>query len=349
VARWLGLVDDAEPGGSTLDALADPGPVAIPAPDYFIPVTAANADPGLRNLDRDNEVRGRRGNVAPVAFASAPSLTFEARAYPLLLRRIIPAALGGAPVDTGVAPAAITSTVEPLESGALPAMHATLVREEQTDRLAGLVIEEFELNLPADEEGTLSVTAQGLYHEPAATSSPPSPTYLGHEDAFMLRDVVAFTGDGAGVRIDCLGGFGLTWNNGLVDDFRSRFCAGENVRDFLVGGLRQRLWYPGRHKLGPQAITGRLDFGTTRPDLEERRLVLAAEKLVVELSAGPLGTTPDADEMLRLTVWKHALTGGGAEALAREGDITSSYEFTGYLDPASGKDLTAAFVGDAGL
>lgn len=355
--RWLGISRDGVAGGSSYDALSTEGtlPVAWEDSAIFVPVTTAQVDPGLSTLNRDNEVRGRRGNTAPVSFASAPSATFSARAYPELVRALIPDSLGEITGSTGVAPAAITTTVKPEQDQAasLPARFLTVVREEQIDRLAGAIVGEWTLDLPVDEEGTLEFTMPALYHEPDATADAvglPTPSYSGWDDTYMLRDVAAFSGAGAGVRIDCLAGLGLTFNNGLVDDFRSRFCAGENIKAITDGaGKVHRLWYPKRHKLGAQAVTGRLDFGVTRPDLETRRLILGAEKLVVELSAGALGTTPPATEMVRLTIALASLTGGGAGELAREGDITSSYEFSGYIDPATSEDLAVELVGSAAV
>lgn len=353
--RWLGLSRDGTAGGSTHDDLTTDGTVPADWEDaaIFVPVTTAQVDPGLDVKDRNNEVRGRRGNVAPVAFASTPSASFSARAYPELLRALIPDALGNITGTTGAGAAARTSTVKPIQEGNLPARFLTVLREEQIDRLSGAVVSEFTLDLPAEEEGTLEFTMPGLYHEPGATADAgalPTAAYAGWDDTFMLRDVVAKTGAGAGVAIDCLAGFGLTFNNGLVDDFRSRFCAGENVKVITDdAGKTHRLWYPRRHKIGPQAVTGRLDFGVTRPDLETRRLILGAEKLVVELSAGVLGTTPPVVEMARITIALASLTGGGAGELVREGDITSTYEFTGYIDPATNEDLTVEFVGSSAV
>lgn len=355
--RWFGYTDDPEPGGSSFEDLiaagAGPDPT-WPAPDEFVPVSAAQAEPGLTTLDRNNEVRGRRANVAPISFASAPSETFTARAYPKLFRKIVRNALAG-PVTAGggPAPAAFSDTVAPIQSGELPAIVGYLVRENQLDRMSGLVVDEVTANFPTDEEGSIDVTLQGLYHDVDPTDSVaglPVPAYPDYVETFMLRDVRAYLGAGAGTLIDCLAGFGFSWNNGLVDDLRSRFCAGKNIETTVIDGVRHKLWYPDRHKIGPQAVTGRLDFGDVRPDRELRRILTHAEKLVVELSAGPIaGAVPAADEMLRLTFYNQAPTGGGAEPLAREGDQVSSYEFTAYLDAGTNKDVEATFVGGAAL
>jgi hypothetical protein len=366
--RWFGYVNDAATatGGSTLDTLeAIPaGGPAIPAPTEFVPVTSGQVDPGLQQLDRDDEVRGRRGNTAPISFASAPGLTFDARCYPKLLRKLVRSGLGGAISSAGASPASVSSTLGPLQVGNLPSIVGWLVRESQVDRATGLWVSELELNFPIDEEGSLSATLAALYHtvgdadalgddpngEPAAAL--PTPAYTDYEDTFMLRDAIAYLGAGAGVEIEDLAGFGFTLNNGLVDDMRSRFRPRKNIEVVDVDGTEHKLWYPQRHKLGAQAVAGRVDLSDVDPDSEARRLVTHAEKLVFEVAAAPLGTDPEADEMMRLTFYNQAPLDGGAEPLAREGDQVASYEFTAYVVAEgvnAGKDVEATFVGTAAL
>lgn len=350
MSRWFGFVDDATVGGTTLDDLVTGGGT-IPAATSFVPVTTGNVDPGETVADRNDDVRGRRGNSPSFSFSAQPSMSIGAKAYPELFRSLLRKALGGAVTSTGTAPAAIESTVEAIQdtSSNLPALVGCLVREEQVDRMTGLVVGEFAAEFPVDGEGTITSTMNGLYHQvnAAAGISPalPTPSYAGYDDVFCLRDVVAYLGDGAVAPIDCLAGFSFTVNNGLIDDAKSRFCAGKNILTTVLDGDTHKVWYPERTKLGPQAITGRLDFGSARPDIELRRILRHTDELVVELAAGPLGTTPPADEMVRLTFHSIAPTGGGASDLQREGDITSSYEFTAYIDDATNKDLTVDFVG----
>lgn len=357
--RWLGFIDDPVSGGSTLDDLAVAS-TTIAAPTTFVPVTTANADPGLQQLNRDNEVRGRRGNTAPISFASAPNMSLESRAYPKLVRPLLRKALGGTVATTGTAPAALVSTVQTLESGNLPALICWLLREGQLDRVAGAVVGEITFDFPIEDEGTVTATLPGLYHDVDDSSSAtdpsgedaealPTPSYAGFQDTFMLRDAIAYVGASA-VELDDLAGFGFTFNNGLIDDFRSRFRPGHNIEVVSIDGVEHRLWYPRQHKLGAQQVTGRVDFSDVRPDRELMRLVTHAEKLVFEVAAGPLGTTPAADEMLRVTFFKQAPTGGGAEPIQREGDQVSSYEFTAYVSTSdSNKDIEAAFTGTAAL
>jgi hypothetical protein len=354
--RWFGFIDDPVASGSTLEDL-DTG--NIPVPTTFVPVTSAQVDPGLQPLDRDNEVRGRRGNTPPMSFASAPSLTFEGRAYPKLVRSLVRKALSGSISSTGTAPAAISSTVGPLQTGSLKALIGWLVREGELDRVAGAVVNELELNFAIDAEGTVSGTLPALYHDVddvTAIDDPsgdaglalPTAAYPGYTDTFMLRDASAFRGASLTELTD-LAGFGFTFNNNLIDDMRSRFLPNHNIETVSIDSVEHRIWYPQRHKLGPQQVTGRIDFSDVDPDAELRRIVTHAEKLVFEVAAGPLGTTPAADEMLRLIFYKQAPTGGGPEPLQREGDQVSSYEFTAYVDDITGKDLEAVLVGAAAL
>lgn len=356
--RYLALVDDPVAGGSTLEDLIAAGGGTDPSfetPDIWVPVSAAQVDPGLSNLDRNNEVRGTRAYAAPRSFASAPSMTFTSRVYPKINTPLLRDALSGAATPTGVAPAAISTTVVPLQSGLLRAKQGILVREGQADRLTGLVVEELAYNFPVDEEGSVDVTMQALYHDANPTGDVDddldTPDFGGYDETFMLRDVKAYVGPDAGTLIDCLAGFAFTWNNGLIDDFRSRFCAGRNIETTVLDGVRHKVWYPSYHKLGPQAVTGTLTFGDVRPDRELRRLLMHADKLVVEFTAGPItpATTPAADEMMRLTFYKTVLTGGGADPLARDGDQVSAYEFTAYLDETTGKDVEATFTGAAAV
>lgn len=359
--RWFGFVDDPTPGGSTLEDLIEAGAGPDPTwevPTEFVPVSAAQVDPGLTTLDRNNEVTGDLASRAPVSFASAPTETFTVRAYPRITRKLVRNAFSGNVAAAGVAPAAIASTVGPAASGAaLKALQTYLIREGQLDRLSGAVVSEVAFNFPVDEEGSVDVTLSGKYHDVDPTESVvglPATDFSGYggaaSETFMLRDLKAYLGAGAGVQIDCLAGFGFTYGQGLIEDLRSRFCAGTNIETTVIDGVRHKLWYPTWHKRARRVVTGRLDFGDVRPDRELRRILLHCEKLVAEVSAGPLaGTVPASDEMMRLTFYKQAPTGGGADPLTSDGDQVSSYEFTAYLDEVTGKDVEATFTSDAAL
>jgi hypothetical protein len=365
--RWFGLVDDPTAAGSTLDILkAMPGAAAaIAVPNFFVPVTTSQVDPGPDDQNRDNEVRGRRGNTAPRSFRQNPSVTFEARAYPALIRKIVPKAFSGAiGAPVGVAPASISSTTGPLATGDLKALIAWLVREDQLDRLTGCVVSEFELAFTIDDEGTISATMPGLYHQVDDTDAAEDPN--GHAaaalpvpdyetsadddaDTFMLRDAAAFGGSGL-VEFVNFAGFSVTFNNGLIDESRSRFRPNHNILRVVDDeGDTHKVWFPARHKPGAQLVTGHIDFSDVDAAQENKRIIRQAEKLVFEVAAGPLGTVPDADEMLRLTIHKKVFTGGGADPIQREGDQVAGFDFAGYVDPSTGKDIEATFVGTAAL
>lgn len=356
MSRWFGFIDDPTAGGSTLDVLAS---LAIPVPTTFVPVTSGQVDPGLVQRDRDDEVRGRRANAAPISFASQPNLSIEARAYPKLVRTLIRKALGGTISSTGTAPAAISSTLGPLQSGNLPTLIGWLLREGELDRVTGAAINELEFNFPIDEEGSVTATMKSLFHDVDDSTSItdpngspglalPTPSYAGYTDTFMLRDATAYHGSSS-IELTNLAGFGFTFNNNLIDDMKSIFRPNHNIEIATIDSVRHKLWYPSRHKLSAQAVTGRIDFSDITPDRELFRRLTHAEKLVFEVAAGPLGTTPAADEMLRLTFYKHIPTGGGPDPLHHEGDQTSSYEFSGYLDETTSKDLEATLIGAAAL
>lgn len=359
--RWLGLVADPTAAGTTFDDLAamSGSAAAIAAPTLWLPVTTGQAEPGEQTLERTNEIRGRRGNTAPISFASAPSLTFEARAYSKLLRPLLRKALGGSISSTGTAPAAIESTVGPLQSGDLPAWIAWLRREDQLDRLTGLVAGEVELNFAIDEEGTVSFNGQALYHDsddPDAAEDPNghaaadagTPAYTGYEDTYMLRDAAAFTGSGL-ADIEAFAGFGLTFGNGLIDDMRSRFKPNANIEVIEVDGEEHKIWFPKRNKIGAQTVTGRIDLSDVDAAMSLKRRAKHVEKLVFEVAAGPLGTTPAADDMMRITVHSHTLTSGGADPVQKEGDQVASFEFSGYVDPTTNKDIEVTFAGATAL
>lgn len=356
--RWFALDADPIAGGTNYDAIVDdPAALIAPTAADALVVRSAQVEPGTRSLERTADVRGTRANGAPIGFAAAPSATFSGLAWTSQLRKLLRQAMGGTIASTGAPPAAVASTVQMLQgqTSNLPALIATLVREDQVDRLTGCWLSELALNFPADDEGTMEGNLMALYHQVDDIDDVAGlPNIQGAADqdvAYMLRDVVAYQGPGdpVGSLIDCLGGFGLTLNNSLSDDFRTRYCAGQNIYEVEIDGELHRIWYPKRNRVGPQAITGRLDFGETRPDREARRIAQHADRLVVDLFGDPLGTTPEADESIRLILHKVTPTGGGAEPLAREGDQQSSYEFTAYVDDATGKDLEAVMVGTAAL
>jgi len=360
--RWIGFVNDPTTGGSTYETLTAESPLDIPVPTLFCPATTAQVDPGETPNTRTDEVRGLRGDTAPISFLSAPKLTIGARAYPVLLRKLLRNALGGTITKAGgPSPKAFEDTVAPLEEGLPPMLIAWLKREEQIDRLTGLIVSELALDFPIDGEGTFTASLDALFSQTGAISTLKEPggsakaaktvssaDYSADVYTFMLRDAVALTGTEE-TEIENLGSFSLTFNNGLIEDVRAKFKPGHNIEKTVLEGTTHKLWYPQRHKLGPQTVTGKFDLSGVDPSQEIKRRLLAAEKLVFRVAAGPLGTTPAADEMLQITVGQMVRTGGGAEPLVRQGDQYASYDFTGYISASGDKDIEATFVGATAL
>jgi hypothetical protein len=359
MSRWFAWAADATSGGSTYDTVATAE--EITAPTAGVPVTDAQVDPGETALDRNNVVLGHAASLAPFVFARSPTMTVSTLAYPQACRAFVPKAFGGAITTTGDEGEAQVSTIAPLASGNLPAIVGWLLREEQLDRMTGMVISELGLNFPIDAEGTMSLTFRGLYHrvdDASAITDPggdsvtlPTPTYAyGDGRVYTLRDAIAYEGDGAGVELDRFAGFGFTLPNSFADDMRATHRPRHNVESTVLDSVEYPVWFPARHKRSNRApVTGRIDFADTEPDQELMRILRAANKLVFEVEAGDLDTTPAAKETMRLTMLKRVNTGGGADPLQREGEQYSSYEFGAYLDLATGKDVEAEFTGEAAL
>ncbi len=360
MSRWAALITDPTAGGTTLDVIEGGGtPLLIPAPNLFAPVTTAQVDAGETPLSRNDENRGRRANAAPTSFASAPIGSLGGRAYPKIINKLWRDVLGGAVTTTGTAPAAITSKIPTLQTGNLPALVLWLLREEQLDRLTGAIVSQLELDLPVEGDGTWTASLPALFHDVQSSTSPkdpgggaaaayPTPDYTGFEETYKLRDCIAKRGS-AEEELANLAGIKLTFNNGMIEDFRTRFRPNHNILVVEIGGVKKKLWYPAKHKIGAQNVTGTITASSVDAAAEARRRFAVAEKLIVESFAGPLATTPPSTEGIRLVLSKMELTGGGAEPLQREGDQTASFEFSAYVDEATNTDVEAQIVAAAAV
>lgn len=348
----IGADPNSAAGGSTYDQLTSPGPLVNPTLDDYYPVVSANVTPGYEDRDRNDEVRGRRAGAAPYPWRAAPTFTFRVRLYPTIAKWLYPHLLGGAPASTGTAPAAVTTAFEPVGYGSLlPAFNLTLVREDQIDRLWGCWVGEVETEVTGEGEVFVTVSGRALYHKSDPTSGSFTPSTAAHKQPYAGVTLKAQTGNGALTAIDCLSSMSFTFSNELSDDDDVRFCKGANVVRTAVGTTYRYRHYPSKHRLGRQSVTGNLQFGTTRPDLETRRLLTTTEKLVATVTGDPISpaTTPAADELLRWTFHTYVLTGGEADELQSEGEIKSAYEFGAFLDESTGKDFTTEFVTKAAV
>ena len=355
MARWLGLGTDSNSstGGTNLDA-AGAYPPTITDPTFFVPVTdgSGNVDGNTSVRDRDNEVRGVRGLAAPQSFAADPTAAFACRAYPEVLRKVLPTWFSSNPTNTGTAPAAITSKFSATTGQVPRAVTGKLVREGQQDDFIGAAVDTVELNFPVDQEGDMTVALKPLYTRPLATASSAVPSYTGFDNVYLLRDLVVTKG-ATPVTIPCVAGFGMTFDNGLISEFRSRYCAGACVesRVSAIDSVTRKLWWPSQNKLGRARFTGRIDFGSPQPTWELERLFAEGDKLVATFTGGANvpATTPVSNEVMRVTIYSRVITDGGAEPLQSfEQDQVSSYQFGGYLD-SSNKDVEVEFVGQAAV
>jgi hypothetical protein len=362
LSRWIGFADDPTAGGSTYEVLTATTPVPIPAPTLFTPATSATVDFGQTPLTRTDEVRGLRGDTAPVSFLAAPKWTVNSRAYPVQLRKLLRNALGGAITHAGgPSPKAFEDTVVPLEEGLPPMLVAWLKREGQLDRATGLIVSNLALDFPIEQEGSFVAAMDALYSQiqPYSTAKEPggsstaaatvsSADYTADVETYKLRDGVVLVGSSE-VEIPNLGSFSLTFDNGLIEDVRAKFKPGHNIEKTTIESITKKLWYPQRHKLGPQQVTGKFDLSEVDPTQELKKALLFAEKLIFRVQAGPLGTTPAAEDTLQITIAQMARTGGGAEPLVRQGDQFASYDYTGYIGVSGEKDIEATFVGKTEL
>jgi hypothetical protein len=352
--RWLGLALDPTPGGSNFDTLSDPGPVDIPDPTTWIPVETAQGAKGFTDSDTNNLAYGVRGASAPLPYRAKPTLTFQTDLFSKAAKLLITAGLGKIGTPTGTAPAPIKTPVAPVGSGEqLPALVAWLVRDGQTDRFTGLWVDSMTITV-AGAVPTLQVTLNALYQETVATpGSLPTTSYTGYgvdQKYSGVKFKVKQGAEGSEVAINCVANFAVTLNNGLEDDEDVVYCRGDNVVTRLSGGRYRHRQWPGQHAVGDQATTGSLGFGTTRLDIEERQLFADAERVVAEFYENPLGTTPASDRLLRLVIPQQVITGGdGASPLTRTGPIKSSYEWGGFIDPATNADIVAEFVDSTAL
>jgi hypothetical protein len=352
--RLFGIIDDATAGGTTYDVLAAApvgGTVNVakttgepPDASIFYPVTSADFEPGIETIDRNDEVRGRRAVTAPRPFRGAPQMTFSAGAYRSLIEKVARKTLGGTDTPTGTAPASITHNLSILGFGstALPAVHAQMVRDDLNHKMSGGSFESMNLAFPLDGEGTIECTLMGLFAENFATAAPTA-TYTGFsEDVMMLRDAQVFI-DGSGTSVTDLQGFNFGWTNNL----NRKWFAKRNVVTRTLGtpAKTYKLWYPQENKLGAaQDATYSIQFGNPSSAQELARDYAQVQKFVFEVVGGPLGTTPAASELLRITIYGGVHTGGGAEGLNAREDITASFDGGAFYSEADSLDVKFEIV-----
>lgn len=341
IRRLFGMVADANAGGTPYDTLVSG---AVPDATEFWPVTGGTSDKNLENIDRNAEVRGRRAASRPVPFRAAPELTVPLAAYGNLVAKALRKAMGGTDSVTGTPPASVTHTWPALGFGstALPAVHAQLVRDDENLKVAGCSFNRVSLDFPLDGEGTAEINLWGLYHKHDVAAAP-STSFTGlSPNPMMLRDAQVFI-DGSGTSIPDLQGFRFSWDNQL----RREWFAKKNVVTQSLGTpvTTYKRWFPTENRLGSaQEVRWGFNLSTVNTTQQLAHDYAQAQKFVFEVVADPLGTTPPANELLRITIYNSVLMDGGPEALSARDDINSSYEAGAFYDETAAKDVLVEYV-----
>ena len=353
MARWLAIATDTNSltGGTNLDAAgAYPPTIADPTIDIPVRDGTGNVDANTDPRDREDEVRGVRGVAAPRPFSADPVASFGCRTYPEMLRAVLPAWFSTNPANSGTVPAAVTSKFAGTDAQVPRAFRGKMVREGQQDDFIGAAVDTVSLSFPVDQEGDMAVALKPLYTRPLAPASSHVPSFAALDDVYLLRDLVVTKG-ATPVTLPCVAGLEMTFNNGLLSNFGSRYCAGQCVesRTSAIDSLVRKVWWPSRNKLGKRKITGKINFGDPQPGWELERMFAECDKMTATFTGGAAGTTPPSAEVMRITIYQRGLTGGGANPLQSfEQDQTSEYEFGCYLD-GSNKDVEVEFVGAAAV
>lgn len=336
VRRLFGFVDDVTAGGSGYDILIAG---AIPDATLFWPVTNVSFAPNVTTIDRNTEVRGIRASRPPLPWTARPVITVQVPAYRSVIEKGAKKTLGGADTRTGTVPASITHALAALPYGSSypPAVHAQVVRDDLNHKVSGAVFERMALQFPMGGEGTAEYELAGLYYKNDG-AAPPGAVFTGLSTTVLsLRDGEIFI-DGGGTAIPDLQGFSFTWVNNTVP----KAYAKRNVVTQSIGSpaLTRKVWYYHENKLGPaQDVTWSLQLGNTNTAQELSRDFLQIQKFVFDVVGDPLGTTPPANELLRITIYAGAITGGGAGALTARDDITSSFDGGAFYSDSDTNDV----------
>lgn len=344
--RKFALKLDSVAGGSSYDdivTLASPDPGGIPNPTEDWPVTTANLTKGLNPLERANEVRGVRASTPPEPGKATPQVTGSVPPYLRYFARALQLALGGTPVRTGAAPAAFSDAFKPIDYGAavLPARHLDIVRDSVHYKVSGAMLNSLQATIPSDGDASIECTWMALYYKQLLAADPIAAAVFPGINPYTLkaRDAKVFI-DGAAVAVPDFQGLVFNFDNQLTP----KFWAGRNRVPEAAGSCRI-VHFPEENKLHQgQQVTHTLQVGETMETEELKHDFSKIEKVVYEIEGCPMATTPAATELLRITLPGSMITGGGAEALTKSDDITSSFEMGAFLSDADGYDVQVQVV-----
>lgn len=345
--RKFAMAADPTSGGSSYDDVvtaASPDPGGIPNPTEDWPVTGGTFDKGLDRRERAAEVgRGGRASSAPEPWRAAPGFTIPVPPYLRILARALQLCMGKAPVRTGVAPAALTDELRPLgyNEGVHPTRFLDMVRDSLHVKAAGAVLNQLSVDFPADGDPTMETQWMALYYKTLAEADPVVAAVFTGLNQYTLkaRDAKVFI-DGAAIAVPDFQGFSFQFDNQLT----RKWWAGRNRVPEAAASCRI-VHFPEEHRLHqPQQVTHTMRLGNTNEAEELKHDFSKVEKVVYEVEGCPMATTPAATELFRLTLPGSMITGGGAEALSKSDDITSSFEMGAFYSDADGYDVKAEFV-----
>jgi Phage tail tube protein len=340
LARVFGVKDDAVTGGSEYDDLVAG---AVPDATIFWPITGGTFDMNIERLDRNDEIRGRRANTPPIAFRSSPMMTVPMAAYASILGKALKKTLGGADTVTG-AMAPYTHGFGILAYGALtlPCVMGQIVRDDLNQKMSGGSFNRLSLSFPLDGEGTMEMEIWGLFADQFGTAAP-TPSFSGiSEDPMILRDAQVFI-DGSMTAVPDLQGFDFSFVNNL----ERKFYAKRDVVSKSLGSPAKvkRLWFPAENKLGAaQDVTYRIQLGNVSTAQELAMNFGQVQKFVFEIEGSSL--VSGGKELLRITIYGGAHTGGGAEGLTRTADITAGFDGGAFFSEADNADVKIELVND---
>lgn len=352
LARVFGFMDDVTAGGKDYDALATAYPPdgvgrpAIPDATVFYPPTGGTFDPAIERIDRNDEVRGRRANTAPLPFRAGPMITVPIACYRTVAEKMFYKLLGEVTTTGGTAPTPYTHELSAVGFGQidLPALHVQLIRDDMNIKMGGSTVNRITADFPLDGEGTLEIEYFGKYFAEYADPAP-TPSFAGMSaDVMMLRDAQMFI-DGSMTQVPDLQGFSLSFANNLT----RKWYAGRNIQTRSLGTPAQtkKLWFPAENKAqAAPDISYTMTFGNTVVAQEVAHWYAQTEKFVVEIAGAPLGGTYTGTELMRITIFNGVHTGGGADALTAREDITATFEGGVFYSTADSNDMLIEFVSD---
>jgi hypothetical protein len=341
LARVFGLRDDVVAGGSEYDDLTMG---AIADANIFWPITGGTFDMNIERLDRNDEIRGRRANTPPISFRGSPVMTVPVAAYASVLGKALVKTLGGTDVVTGaMAPYTHTFGILGYGAVALPAVFGQIVRDDLNQKMSGGSFNRLSLSFPLDGEGTAEFEIWGLFADQYGTAAPTASFSGISEDPMILRDAQMFI-DGSMTAVPDLQGFDFSFVNNL----ERKFYAKRNVVSKTLGSpaKTKRLWFPAENKLGAaQDVTYRIQLGNVSTAQELAMEYGQVQKFVFEIEGASLAS--GGKELLRITIYGGAHTGGGAEGLSRVEDITAGFDGGAFFSEADSADIKIELVNDA--